>query len=144
MNSLVVDASVAAKWLPPLDREPLAPQARALLEKWHRRDTTLMAPDLIWTEIGNVFWKSVKRGRCSISDAKSAIELLHHLDLKTFAASSLIDQAFGIAVTYNRTVYDSIYVALAVASNTALITADEKLVNALALRLPVKWLGDQM
>jgi predicted nucleic acid-binding protein len=144
MNSLVVDANVVAKWLPPLDQESLALQARALLEKWHRHEITLMAPDLIWTEIGNIFCKSVRQRRCTISDARSAIELLHHLDIKIFPASSLIDSAFHIAVTYDRTVYDSMYVALAVASNTDLITADEKLANALAAQLPVKWLGGQM
>ncbi len=34
-----------------------------------------------------------------------------------------------------------LYVALAVQSETQLITADERLVNAMSSRLPVKWLG---
>ena len=37
--------------------------------------------------------------------------------------------------------YDCLYVALAVQSKTEWITADERLANALAARLPVKWLG---
>jgi predicted nucleic acid-binding protein len=52
-----------------------------------------------------------------------------------------LEEAFSIAATFNRTVYDSLYVALAVRSKADLVTADERLANALAARLPVKWLG---
>jgi predicted nucleic acid-binding protein len=37
---------------------------------------------------------------------------------------------------------NSLYVALAVTLKTELITADEKLANALAGYFPVKWLGE--
>lgn len=40
-----------------------------------------------------------------------------------------------------RSVYDSLDVALAVRMKSQLITADEGLANALAAYLPVKWLG---
>jgi predicted nucleic acid-binding protein len=49
--------------------------------------------------------------------------------------------ALRIGIEYERTVYDSIYVALAVQSGRELVTADEKLANALAAYFPVKWLG---
>jgi predicted nucleic acid-binding protein len=39
-----------------------------------------------------------------------------------------------IAFAYDRSVYDCLYVALAVQSKTDLITADERLANALAAR----------
>jgi predicted nucleic acid-binding protein len=42
---------------------------------------------------------------------------------------------------HDRTVYDSIYVALALQYKADLFTADERLANALAARFPVKWLG---
>ncbi|HEY6141539.1 MAG TPA: type II toxin-antitoxin system VapC family toxin [Thermoanaerobaculia bacterium] len=37
-----------------------------------------------------------------------------------------------IAVTHGRTVYDAMYLALAIQRNTRLITADNRLYNALA------------
>jgi predicted nucleic acid-binding protein len=46
-----------------------------------------------------------------------------------------------IALDFDRTVYDSAYIALAVATGSELITADERLVNALGSRFPVRWLG---
>jgi len=53
----------------------------------------------------------------------------------------LFSEALQIALTHDRSVYDCLYVALAVQSKTEWITADERLANALAARLPVKWLG---
>ena len=56
-------------------------------------------------------------------------------------SSMLFSEALQIALTHDRSVYDRLYVALAVQSKTEWITADERLANALAARLPVKWLG---
>lgn len=53
----------------------------------------------------------------------------------------LIEDALSIALANNRTVYDSLYIALAVQRGVNLVTADERLANAVAARLPVKWLG---
>ncbi len=51
------------------------------------------------------------------------------------------NSALSIALQYGRSLYDCLYVALAVRSNAELVNADEKLANALASRFPVKWLG---
>jgi predicted nucleic acid-binding protein len=59
----------------------------------------------------------------------------------TFSARPLLEDAFTVACTFNRTVYDSLYVTLAIVTNTQLVTADERLANALAAHFPVKWLG---
>jgi len=53
----------------------------------------------------------------------------------------LLDRAFDIATAFERTVYDCLYVALAVQSHAQLVTADERLANSLAACFPVKWLG---
>ena len=50
-------------------------------------------------------------------------------------------EALRIAFAYDRAVYDCLYVALAVRSKSQMITADERLANALAAYLPVKLLG---
>jgi predicted nucleic acid-binding protein len=53
----------------------------------------------------------------------------------------LLPEAIEIAFAHDRSVYDCLYVALAIRYKIEMITADERLANALAARLPVKWLG---
>jgi predicted nucleic acid-binding protein len=45
---------------------------------------------------------------------------------------ALAADALEIAVTFGRSVYDAMYLALAINRNTRLITADTRLYNALA------------
>jgi predicted nucleic acid-binding protein len=61
--------------------------------------------------------------------------------LTTVPSLTLLKSAFGIATAFDRTVYDSLYLALAIHLNVHFVTADERLANALAASLPVKWLG---
>jgi predicted nucleic acid-binding protein len=114
----VPDASVAAKWFLPETQEGLVPEARRILEGYAEGSIGLLVPDLFWVEIGSICWKAVRIGRMSRSSAEEAI-----------------------ASDFKRTVYDAIYVALAIATNRILITADERLANALAGYFPVRWLG---
>jgi predicted nucleic acid-binding protein len=137
----VVDASVAVKWILPVENEALVLEAVRLLDLHTLGKTELIIPDLFWVECGNVLWKAVLRGRCSKLVAESGLATLKAYNLITIATVGLIERAFAIATAFNRSVYDSLYVALAVEQGLELITADEKLVNALAPRFPVKWLG---
>ncbi len=59
----------------------------------------------------------------------------------TAPSTSFLDSAFEIACSSGRTLYDSLYIALAEVSQAEFLTADEKLANALAGRYPIKWLG---
>jgi predicted nucleic acid-binding protein len=73
--------------------------------------------------------------------AEEAILALKNRSLPTTSSQDLLEEAFSIAATFDRTVYDSLYVALAVRLKSEFVTADERLANALAAHLPVKWLG---
>jgi predicted nucleic acid-binding protein len=141
LSLLVVDANVAAKWLLPRANEPLANEAIYLLERYSRGELRFVVPDLFWAELGNVLWKAMRLKRCTPAAAKEALFTLHGHRLPTVSSSSLLDVAFGIAIAFDRTVYDSLYVALALTSKGQLVTADEKLANSLATHFPVKWLG---
>jgi predicted nucleic acid-binding protein len=98
-------------------------------------------PDLFWAECANILWKAVRQGRWTRSAAEEAIMALKGRSLPTTSSLDLLEEAFSIAATFDRTVYDSLYVALAVRLKADLVTADARLANALAAHLPVKWLG---
>ena len=141
MTTFVVDASVAAKWLLPAAGEDLLDQANDLAARHVRRELLLLAPDLIGAEIGNVLWKAVRRQRISRGEAENSLRRFTDLEIHLMPTPDLLLQALQVAVTCDRSFYDSLYVALALATKTELITADERLVNALGSRFPVRWLG---
>ncbi len=141
MKTCVLDASVAAKWFLPATGEPLAQEALQLLGRYARGEMRFLVPDLFWPEFANILWKAARQGRCSEKTALAALASLKTLELPTVAARSLAEDALRMAVTFDRTVYDCVYVALAVKSNAPLVTADERLAAALAAHFPVKLLG---
>jgi predicted nucleic acid-binding protein len=139
--SVVIDASVAMKWLPLFASETFAAEASALLDRNRRSEINFLVPDLFWPEVGNVLGKAVRRQACNLDEAQIALATLQEQSLLIISAADLMKSALDIAVRYGRSVYDCVYVALAVTSHCQLVTADEKLANALAAHLPVKWLG---
>lgn len=140
MTSYVLDAGVAAKWFLPSDTEPLSNEALGLLQRYRKGQVDFAVPDLFFAEFANVLWKAERHGRCTLAAADAAIERIVHAGFRSFPSSVLIAPAIQIARAYVRTVYDSIYIALAIQIKAQVITADEKLVNSLAGRLPVIWL----
>jgi predicted nucleic acid-binding protein len=141
VSLVVVDASVAAKWFLPEDPEALVSEALALLDKYDREEVQFVVPDLFYVETASAIWKAVRAGRVSRAFGDQALDLLTQREFPTVPSLKLLDNAFEIATAYGRTVYDSLYVALAMQTNAQLITADERLANSLAARFPVKWLG---
>jgi len=141
VTSFIPDANVAAKWVLRGPDERLVPEARELLEAFVGGAIQFLVPDLFWVELGNVLWKAVRVGRCTRALADSGLRDIKERNFPTVPSAVLIEAALDIAVAFNRTVYDSTYVALASRRGAQLITADEKLANALAAHFPVKWLG---
>jgi predicted nucleic acid-binding protein len=141
VKSYVLDASVAAKWFLPQAGETLVPESSGILDGYSKGQIALLVPDLFWPELGNILWKAVRCGRMLRKSAEEAVRSFTDRPLATAPSLPLLDDAFAIAAAFDRTVYDCIYVALAVASDRPLLTADERLANALGVRFPVRWLG---
>jgi predicted nucleic acid-binding protein len=96
----------------------------------------------LWIEVASLLWKAVRNSRITKDEATMAIVELRERELTTIESTpGLLDAALDIALSYNTSAYDSIYVALAKKTNTLLITADRKLANTLAGSYPVRWLG---
>ena len=141
MTTFVLDASIAAKWMLPAKGELLRPAAFRLLDDYEAGAVGLLVPDIFWAECSNIVWKAVLQQRFSRADAESAMLSLVQRAIPTVSSATLLPEALPVAFNFGRSVYDSLYVALAVQAKKQLITADERLANALAAHLPVKWLG---
>jgi predicted nucleic acid-binding protein len=141
VKTYVVDASVAAKWILPASGETLTREALELLKSYAVGEVRFIVPDLFWAELANILWKAVRQARLRASLAESGLHAMRDRNFPTISSHTLLVEAFAIATAFDRTVYDALYVALAVDSKSQLVTADERLANALAAHLPVRWLG---
>jgi predicted nucleic acid-binding protein len=138
VTACVVDASVAIKWFLP---EIHAADARRLLTG----EFEMLAPDLIYPEVGNVLWKRVRSGEITEEEALAVLHSFGAIDLSISPSWPLAAASLVIACESRRTVYDSLYVALAIRERAPLITADERFFNALRgtkLDPHVLWVGD--
>lgn len=141
MTSYVLDASVAAKWFLPRVSEPLFEEASELLREYAAGRTTLLVPELFWAEFGNIMWKAARLNRISGAAGERAVSAVRELSFPSTAASVLLESSYSIAISFDLTVYDAMYVALAVQRNAPLVTADHRLAQTVAAHFPVRWLG---
>jgi tRNA pseudouridine32 synthase/23S rRNA pseudouridine746 synthase len=86
MSSYVVDASVAIKWFLP---QVYVDAARRLL-------VSLLVPDLLYPEVGNILWKEVRFGLGTDEEAKVIIRALNALPLQVYPSKQLMPQAIDI------------------------------------------------
>ena len=124
MTTIVVDASIAVKWLFP----EIHTDAACRLLKSQR---LLTAPDLIWAEIGNTVLKKFHQTEVTLEEARSILNDFRRFPLQIYSSQSLLNSAWDLAQTLNITIYDSLYLALAVSKDCTLVTADRKFYNAL-------------
>jgi predicted nucleic acid-binding protein len=118
--TLVVDASVAAKWVLP---EPGSAEAVAL----RTRDSDLIAPSLVVAEIGNALWKSAMRGDMAGEEVVHALDVVAGHYTRLIPIADIAAAAMVLAVDLRHPIYDCFYLALAERERCALVTADARL-----------------
>ncbi len=120
---IVVDASVAVKWAL---AEPGREEALRVLEIGHR----LVAPDLIYAEVANVFRKRTKQGEMKVDQAEAALGALS-LSIQTVVSSrDLAANAFRFAQQLDHSAYDCFYLAAAKPDDTSSRQTKYSFVNA--------------
>lgn len=121
---MIVDASVAFKWLALEEDSDLALQ---LLER-----DALFAPTFLVVEVANGLWKKAMR-----EEIDSAVSFQPEVDrlceLVTLVnESNMIGRALDIGREIRHAVYDCLYLAVAEASNDLVVTSDAKFINKLS------------
>lgn len=117
--SLVVDSSVAVKWVVAEDGRQSAlelPDVAALL-----------APDFVLVESANVMWKKVRRGQMTAEQMADGLMFIRDAFQTLVPQAELVNRAAQLAVAFDHPVYDCLYLACAESRNAELLTADKAL-----------------
>jgi predicted nucleic acid-binding protein len=122
MSGLVVDASVALKWVL---REPDSHIAEALLQQ-----PGLAAPEFLQLECANSLWVAARKRIITSDQAAFSFAKISAAPLEWHAIPALLAAAQGIAFEVDRTVYDCLYLALALSLDAQFITADTRFAAA--------------
>ena len=123
--ALVVDASVAVKWLVV---EEGSADAQDLVEGGEE----LHAPRLLVSEVANAVWRKVRLGQVDRGATPQLIATMADAPVRWHADEIICADALRLAIAHDRPVYDFMYLALAQRLGARLITADQRFANALA------------
>ena len=123
---LVVDASVAAKWIIP--GEPWEEEANTLKRAIVSGRVEAYAPTLLTYELASVLLKAVRKGVLKVVDGVEALKAVGSLGIDL--APVLWEEVAGIfevADSTSLTIYDATYLWLSKKLSAPIVTADEKL-----------------
>jgi predicted nucleic acid-binding protein len=133
MSDIVVDSSVAAKWiLPELD----SAEARRLISKGSMTGERLFVLDLALTEVANAIWKRHHQRIIAVKEARELLGRLLRMPVYVQPSTRLLDSALEIAAKCDRAIYDALFVALAQDLKFPGVTADEPLWQAVHANFP--------
>ena len=123
--SLVVDASVAVKWL-------VAEKDSDVADRLLAGNEELYAPRLMVSEVANALWCKARVGQLEPGQAGLLMAAVSEAPLRWFADETVCADAVRLAVTLDRPVYDCVYLAVAHRVNAQMVTADARFANSLA------------
>lgn len=125
MSVFVVDASVVIKWFVPEIHSQAA-------RRWLGASHDYVAPDLLFSETGNAVWKKVRRKELDENEGRQLAMDLAQVAVESVATRSLLQEALALALAAGITVYDAMYLTLAVRLETQVITGDDRFAEKIA------------
>jgi predicted nucleic acid-binding protein len=130
---VVVDCSVAAKWILP---EPGRASALQLLTQYESGEVSLIAPDLLLAEFASLLAKRHRRKELSAEQAIRAFQLMEQCAPRLVDMRSRISQALELSLRHALSLWDCIYLTVAIEHDCPLLTADLRLFRANTARHP--------
>lgn len=119
MNLFVLETSVAIAWYLP---ESFAPAARVWQQKLLAGQVELVVPGLHYWEFANVLRTYVRRGELDEGPAHEVYAA--HVEAPLTAAEPDRGGILACALEYEATVYDAVYIHLALDRDAGLLTAE--------------------
>jgi predicted nucleic acid-binding protein len=123
-ETLVVDCSVAAKWM--FDETDRVQALRLLLAE-KTGEVALISPDLLLAEFASLLAKRTRRKQISALEAQNAFHLLEESAPVLFETRPLLGTALELALRNHLSLWDCVYLALALEHDCSVITADRRL-----------------
>jgi predicted nucleic acid-binding protein len=130
---LVVDASVAVKWLIP---EPGRAAAVELLDAWLARKVELIAPSLMMTEVANTLSKRCRQNFMDPATAQQLFDVFESNAPALMESPNQLRLALTLSLRHRISLWDSVYLALAIERTADLITADQRFYRSVARHYP--------
>ncbi len=123
---LIVDASVAAKWIIP--GEPWEEEANNLKGAIVLGRVEAYAPTILTYELASVLLKAVRKGVLKSDDGIEALKAVGSLGISLAPVLwGEVAEIFEVAISTSLTIYDAAYLWLSKKLDAPLVTADEKL-----------------
>jgi predicted nucleic acid-binding protein len=124
-GALVVDASVAIKWVLREQDSELADNVVAF---------EVRAPDWLLIECGSAVWRHVRLGEIGPRQARASLEIIREMPMELTRSIDLVDRAFDLALDLRHPIYDCLYLVLAIDAGAQMVTADRRFVDAVRAR----------
>ena len=128
LRRIVVDASVAVKWFVP---EEGSGPARRLKRGYEEGEIDALSPGLMVFEVANAL-RYHPEIRLDASDLALAIASLEGMSITVEMGEGCWARAFELSLRERVSVYDAVYLALAIQSDAVFVTADKKLRDGLS------------
>ena len=126
-NTFVLDCSVAAKWVLP---EPGRAAALELFERYASGQVLLIAPDILLAEFASLVAKRNRRKQISAGQAHEAFSLMTKSAPKLFDTRPRLSRALDLSLQHQLSLWDCVYLALALEHDCPVLTADLRLFRA--------------
>ena len=137
MQNIVLDTSVILKWY--LRDEAHADKALALKNAYTNGEIHITVPAHLVYEFTNVLRY---KPELTTEQVQTAVQNLLKMDLSLVSPTSdVMSRSVQIARTFDVTIYDSVFVALAEAGEMDCISADEEAVKKMMGTGRIKFLG---
>ena len=82
--------------------------------------------------MGNILWKRARQGVFKAPEVNELLLDMFAMPIEIVGSSIVLPRAVELAVRHDRTVYDCLYLAVAMHTGGKLLTADRRFANALA------------
>lgn len=118
--------------------------SRKPVDRYESGEISLIAPDLLLAEVASLLAKRTRRKELSAQQARDAFHLITRCALRLFDMRPRLPRALDLSVSLHLSLWDCVYLAVALEHDCPLLTADRRLFPSGRGRHPslrlVRWL----